>query len=85
VRDLSWNEKLVFAVIVVLALGMGVAPGPILSRSSASVDAMVENYRGRLAEARSRPEAPARMMGSSGSRRPFSPPPSRRDMRGGQP
>jgi NADH-quinone oxidoreductase subunit M len=85
VRDLSWNEKLVFAVIMVLALGMGVAPGPILSRSSASVDAMVENYRGRLAEARSRPEAPARMMGSSGSRRPFSPPPSRRDMRGGQP
>jgi NADH-quinone oxidoreductase subunit M len=85
VRDLSWNEKLVFAVIVVMALGMGVAPGPILSRSAASVDAMLENYRGRLAESRSKPEAPARMLGQPGSRRPFGPPPSRRDMRGGQP
>jgi NADH-quinone oxidoreductase subunit M len=87
VRDLSWNEKLVFAVIAVMALGMGVAPGPILQRSSASVDAMVANYRGRLAEARTKPEAPARMVGAAGtagSRRPFGPP-SRRDMRGGQP
>jgi NADH-quinone oxidoreductase subunit M len=84
VRDLSWNEKLVFAVIVVMALGMGVAPGPILQRSSASVDAMLANYRGRLAEARTKPEAPARMLGQAGSRRPFGPP-SRRDLRGGQP
>jgi NADH-quinone oxidoreductase subunit M len=84
VRDLSWNEKLVFAVIVVMALGMGVAPGPILQRSSASVDAMLANYRGRLAEARTKPEAPARMLGQPGSRRPFGPP-SRRDVRGGQP
>ena len=84
VRDLSWNEKLVFAVIVVMALGMGVAPGPILQRSSASVDAMLANYRGRLAEARTKPEAPARMLGQAGSRRPFGPP-GRRDARGGQP
>jgi NADH-quinone oxidoreductase subunit M len=83
VRDLSWNEKLVFAVIVVMALGMGFAPGPILSRSSASVDAMLTHYRGRLAEARSKPEAPARMLGQAGGpRRPFGPIPSRR---GGQP
>jgi NADH-quinone oxidoreductase subunit M len=83
VRDLSWNEKLVFAVIVVMALGMGLAPGPILSRSSASVDAMLSNYRGRLAEARSKPEAPARMLGQSGGpRRPFGAIPSRH---GGQP
>jgi NADH-quinone oxidoreductase subunit M len=82
VRDLSWNEKLVFTVIVVMALGMGLAPGPILSRSAASVDAMLANYRGRLAEARSKPEAPARMLGQSGGpRRPFGPIPSR----GGQP
>jgi NADH-quinone oxidoreductase subunit M len=85
VRDLSWNEKLVFAVIVVVALGMGVAPGPILSRSSASVDTMLANYRGRLAEARSQPEAPARMLGAAGSRRPFGLPSGRRDMHGGQP
>jgi NADH-quinone oxidoreductase subunit M len=84
VRDLSWNEKLVFAVIVVMALGMGFAPGPILSRSSASVDAMLTNYRGRLAEARSKPEAPARMLGQGGGpRRPFGPIPSRHG--GGQP
>ena len=82
VRDLSWNEKLVFTVIVVMALGMGLAPGPILSRSAASVDAMLASYRGRLAEARSKPEAPARMLGQSGGpRRPFGPIPSR----GGQP
>ena len=85
VRDLSWNEKLVFAVIVVLALGMGVAPGPILSRSSASVDAMLENYRGRLAEARSKPEAPARMLGQADARRPFGLPPSQRDLLRRQP
>jgi NADH-quinone oxidoreductase subunit M len=86
VRDLSWNEKLVFAVIVVLALGMGLAPGPILNRSSASVDAMLENYRGRLADARTQPEAPARMVASAGQRRPFAPPlPSRRPAHGGQP
>jgi len=83
VRDLSWNEKLVFAVIVVMALGMGLAPGPILSRSSASVDAMLSSYRGRLAEARSKPEAPARMLGQGGGpRRPFGPIPGRH---GGQP
>jgi len=85
VRDLSWNEKLVFAVIVVLALGMGVAPGPILSRSSASVDAMLESYRGRLAEARSKPEAPARMLGPAGSRRPFALSPGQRDFPRRQP
>ena len=42
VRDLSWTERVVFGVIVVLALGMGLVPGPILSRSEASVDALVE-------------------------------------------
>ncbi len=85
VRDLSWNEKVVFATIVVLALGMGLAPGPILHRSAASVDAMLANYRGRLAEARTKPEAPARMVGRSGPRRPFGPPVNLHNARGGRP
>ena len=82
VRDLSWNERLVFAVIVVTALGMGIAPSPILNRSAASVDALLETYRSRLAEARAKPEAPARMIGQGGYQRPFDPTPSRRDVRG---
>jgi formate hydrogenlyase subunit 3/multisubunit Na+/H+ antiporter MnhD subunit len=69
VRDLSLTEKIVFAVIVVLSLGMGVAPGPILGRSAASVDSLLENYRGRLAEARSTPGAPARMIDMGGAGR----------------
>jgi NADH-quinone oxidoreductase subunit M len=76
VRDLGWTEKVVFAVIVVFALGMGVAPGPILNRSAASVDALLDNYRGRLAEARRQPEAPARMLDAGGAGRVIVPPPS---------
>jgi len=68
VRDLSWTERLVFAIIIVFSLGMGVAPGPILNRSAASVDALVETYRGRLADAQARPDAPARMVGSGAGR-----------------
>jgi NADH-quinone oxidoreductase subunit M len=78
VRDLSWTEKLVFAVIVIFALGMGLLPGPILNRSAASVDAMVEGYRGRLAEAHAHPDAPARMLGSGAGPRPFPPAPGGR-------
>jgi NADH-quinone oxidoreductase subunit M len=70
VRDLSWTERVVFGVVVVLALGMGVAPGPILDRSAASVDALLANYRGRLAEAREYPKAPARLT-EPGGRRPL--------------
>jgi NADH-quinone oxidoreductase subunit M len=77
VRDLSWTEKLVFAVIVVCALGMGVAPGPILDRSAGSVNALLDGYRTRLSESHANPEAPARMLGSD-VRRAFSPPPGRR-------
>jgi len=68
VRDLSLIEKVVFGVVVALALGMGVAPGPILNRSAASVDALLENYRGRLTEARQFREAPARMTEPGGRR-----------------
>ncbi len=71
VRDLSLREKLVFAVIAILALGMGVAPGPILARSAPSVDALLASYQGRLAEARRLPEAPARMIGPARSGRAY--------------
>ena len=82
VRDLSLTEKIVFAVVVVFALGMGVAPGPILGRSAASVDALLESYRGRLAEARRQPEAPARMVGASGVRQVIVQPPRQAHARG---
>jgi NADH-quinone oxidoreductase subunit M len=82
VRDLSWTEKLVFGVVVVLALGMGIAPSPILDRSAASVDALVESYRGRLLDAQANPEAPAHMTrAGGGGQRPFLP----RGRRGGAP
>jgi NADH-quinone oxidoreductase subunit M len=86
VRDLGFTERLVFAVVVAFALGMGVAPGPILSRSEASVDALLGSYRGRLAEARARPEAPARLLDASAGRETFkAPPPGWRHVRGGAP
>ncbi len=65
VRDLSPVEKVVFGVVVLLALGMGLAPGPILDRSAASVDALVVNYRARLDGARRAPDAPARMVSAA--------------------
>ena len=46
------------------ALGMGVAPQPIIERSTASVQALTAGFRNRLAEARANPEAPARLAGS---------------------
>ncbi len=71
VRDLSGIEKLMFGIIVACALGLGLAPAPILNRSAASVDALLESYRGRLAEARAQPTAPAHMSTPTGAgRRP---------------
>ncbi len=69
VRDLDLTEKVVFGIIVVFALGLGVAPGPILNRSAGSVDGLVATYRTRLAESRRTPEAPARMLKPGGSMR----------------
>jgi NADH-quinone oxidoreductase subunit M len=69
VRDLSWNEKIVFAIVVVFALGMGLSPGPILNRSAASVDAILETYHARLADAHTAPDAAARMTSAGVGRR----------------
>jgi NADH-quinone oxidoreductase subunit M len=84
VRDLSWTERVVFGVIVVFAVGLGLVPGPILSRSAASVDTLVETYRTRLAEARRRPDAPARML-AAGWERTVEWRPTDRAPRGGRP
>ena len=73
VRDLSLVEKVVFGVVVVCALGTGLFPGPILNRSSASVDALLAAYRGRLTMALRQPEAPARMVAPDGSKPVFLP------------
>jgi NADH-quinone oxidoreductase subunit M len=69
VRDLSWTERVVFGIVVVFALGMGLVPGPILNRSEASVAALMDGYRGRLAEAQRKPTAPARMLAEGDLRR----------------
>jgi NADH-quinone oxidoreductase subunit M len=71
VKDLNLTEKVVFGIVVVFALGLGVAPGPILNRSAGSVDGLVATYRMRLAESRRAPEAPARMLRSGGPMRLF--------------
>jgi NADH-quinone oxidoreductase subunit M len=60
VRDLGLRERLVFGVLVLAALVMGVAPQPILERTTASVQALTASYRDRLAEARANPDGPAR-------------------------
>ena len=59
-RDLGLRERLVFGVLVVVALGMGMVPQPILERTAASVQLLTANYRDRLAEARANPIGPAR-------------------------
>jgi hypothetical protein len=56
---------------VAFALGLGVAPGPILNRSAGSVDSLLTTYRMRLAESRRAPEAPARMLRAGGPMRLF--------------
>ena len=59
-RDLGLRERLVFGVLVLAALVMGVAPQPIIERSTASVQALTASFRDRLAEARANPDGPAR-------------------------
>jgi NADH-quinone oxidoreductase subunit M len=60
VRDLGLRERLVFGVLVLAALVMGLAPQPIIERTTASVQALTASFRDRLAEARANPDGPAR-------------------------
>jgi NADH-quinone oxidoreductase subunit M len=59
VRDLHGSETWVFGIVVVAALFMGIFPQTFLSRSEASVEAFLSNYRDRLADARRSPDAPS--------------------------
>jgi NADH-quinone oxidoreductase subunit M len=59
VHDLTGRERVLFGVIVACALAMGLAPRPILDRTAASVDAFMNSYGARLAEAQANPDAPA--------------------------
>jgi NADH-quinone oxidoreductase subunit M len=60
VRDLGLRERLVFGVLVLAALVMGLAPQPIIKRTTASVQTLTASFRDRLAEARANPDGPAR-------------------------
>jgi NADH-quinone oxidoreductase subunit M len=60
VHDLGLRERLVFGVLVLAALVMGLAPQPIIERTTASVQALTASFRDRLAEARANPDGPAR-------------------------
>jgi NADH:ubiquinone oxidoreductase subunit 4 (chain M) len=60
VRDLGLRERLVFGVLMLAALVMGLAPQPIIERTTASVQTLTASFRDRLAEARENPNGPAR-------------------------
>jgi len=44
IRDLGWREVVVFAPLVILTILFGVLPQPVIELSSASVNALVDNY-----------------------------------------
>jgi NADH-quinone oxidoreductase subunit M len=74
VRDIHGRETWVFGIVVAVALVMGLAPQPILTRSEKSVDAFVANYRDRLQDAKRAPDAPAHIYPSLTPPPPPSPP-----------
>jgi NADH-quinone oxidoreductase subunit M len=59
VKDLTGRERFVFAVIVLLAVGMGVWPKPILARTESTVQAYLASYRDRLNDSARAPGQPA--------------------------
>jgi NADH-quinone oxidoreductase subunit M len=75
VRDIHGRETWVFGIVVAVALVMGIAPQPILSRSEKSVDAFVANYRDRLQHNRIAPDAPAHIYPPLAPLAPPPPPP----------
>jgi NADH-quinone oxidoreductase subunit M len=48
IRDLGWREVVVFAPLVILTVLFGVLPQPVIELSSASVNALVDNYHHAL-------------------------------------
>jgi NADH-quinone oxidoreductase subunit M len=59
VRDVHGAETWVFGIVVVAAVFMGFSPQTFLSRSEASVQAFLSNYRDRFDESRKHPDEPA--------------------------
>jgi NADH-quinone oxidoreductase subunit M len=59
VRDVHGAETWVFGIVVVMALFMGLSPQTFLSRSEASVQEFLGNYRDRLADAQRNPGSPS--------------------------
>jgi NADH-quinone oxidoreductase subunit M len=62
VRDLGLRERTVFGIVVLAAVVMGVAPQPIIERTTASVRLLTAGYRDRLAEAIRNPKGLARQV-----------------------
>ena len=50
--DVSFREGLILATLTVLVFWIGVFPNAFLSRTQASVDALLATYKGRMVEHR---------------------------------
>jgi NADH-quinone oxidoreductase subunit M len=48
IRDLGWREVVILAPLVILTIVFGVTPQPVIDLSSASVNALVDNYHHAL-------------------------------------
>ena len=73
VKDIHGRETWVFGIVVAVALVMGLAPQPILTRSEKSVDAFVASYRDRLTDSRRSPDAPAHVYPALAAAAPAAP------------
>ena len=49
---MGWREAVIFAPLVVLTILFGVAPGPVLDMSAASVAQLLDNYQHALSAAK---------------------------------
>jgi len=59
VKDLTGRETTVFAFVVAAALVTGLFPGPILSRTEASVKGFLSSYQSRLRDSIDNQDKPA--------------------------
>jgi NADH-quinone oxidoreductase subunit M len=48
IRDIGWREAIILAPLVILTIGFGVYPKPVLDLSSASVTQLIDNYQHAL-------------------------------------
>ena len=52
IKDIGWREAVIFAPLVILTILFGVAPGPVLDMSAASVAQLLDNYQHAIAAAK---------------------------------